>query len=125
MCIFSTVYSPKQQPDVGLTLSQTSPDFSVSAVYFFWKHCGKRKNCALRAISPFPLVLSFLLENFPPFSSNLQLSLANSFSLEESKIYHLGKGSCVYCLFFICKKQRNDVGLNNNDNNYYYIYHYY
>ena len=32
------------------------------------------------------------LNNFPPFSSNLKLSSANSFSLEESKICHLVMG---------------------------------
>ena len=41
-----------------------------------------------RATSPFPSVFSVLLENFPPFSSNLKLLSANSFSLEESKICH-------------------------------------
>ena len=35
---------------------------------------------------------SILLGNFPAFSSNLKLSSANSFSLEESKICCLGKG---------------------------------
>ena len=34
----------------------------------------------------FPTVFSTLFENFPPFSSNLKLSSANSFCLEESKI---------------------------------------
>ena len=34
----------------------------------------------------------FCLKSFLPFSSNLKLSSANSFSLEESKICHLGKG---------------------------------
>ena len=29
-----------------LTLSQTSPDFYVSAVLVFGKHCGKRRNCS-------------------------------------------------------------------------------
>ena len=29
-----------------LTLSQTSPGFHVSEVHFFWKHCGKRRNCS-------------------------------------------------------------------------------
>ena len=38
-----------------------------------------------RAISPFPTVFYTLLENFLPFSSNLILSSANTFSLEESK----------------------------------------
>ena len=37
-------------------------------------------------------VFSTLLENYLPFSLNLNLLSANSFSLEESKICHLGKG---------------------------------
>ena len=35
---------------------------------------------------------STFLENFKPSSRNLKLSSANSFTLEESKICHLGKG---------------------------------
>ena len=38
-------------------------------------------------------MFSTLLEIFPPFSLNLKLSSANSFSLEESKICRLRKGS--------------------------------
>ena len=64
----------------------------MSAVQVFWKHCGKRKNCSQRAISPFPTVFSTQFKNFQPFSSDLKLSSANSFRLEESKICHLGKG---------------------------------
>ena len=45
-----------------------------------------------RAISAFPTVFSAHLEDFLPFLSNLKLSSANSFSLEESKICRLGKG---------------------------------
>ena len=45
-----------------------------------------------RAISPFPTVFSTHLDNFLPFSSNLKLSSANSFSLEESKICRLVMG---------------------------------
>ena len=41
------------------------------------------------AISPFPTVFFTQLENF---SSNLKLSSVSSFSLEESKICHLGMG---------------------------------
>ena len=40
----------------------------------------------------FPTVFSTRLDNFLPFSSNLKLSSANSFSLEESKICHLVMG---------------------------------
>ena len=43
-------------------------------------------------IAPFPTVFSTHLDNFLPFSSNLKLSSANSFSLEESKICHLVMG---------------------------------
>ena len=70
---------------IMLTLSQTSPGFYVSSLQVFRKHCGKRRNCSLRAISPFPTVFSTCLKNFLAFSSNLKLSSANSFSLEESK----------------------------------------
>ena len=47
----------------------------------------------------FPTVFSTLLNNSLPFSSNLKLSSANSFSLEESEICRLGKSSP----FFQCK----------------------
>ena len=57
-----------------------------------WKHCGKRRNCSWRAISPFPTVFSTLFEIFLTFSSELKLLSDNAFSLEESKICHLGKG---------------------------------
>ena len=46
----------------------------------------------LRAISPFPTVFSTRLDNFIPFLSNLKLSSANSFSMEESKICRLVMG---------------------------------
>ena len=40
----------------------------------------------------FPQCFLAILENFPSFSSNLKLSSANSFNMEESKICCLGKG---------------------------------
>ena len=42
---------------------------------------------------PFPTVVFTRFGNFLPFSLHLELSSANSFSLEESKICHLRKGS--------------------------------
>ena len=51
----------------------------------------KRRNCSKQAISPFPTVFFTHLYNFLLFSSNLKLSSAYSFSLEESKIFGLGK----------------------------------
>ena len=53
----------------------------------------------------FPQVFSTLLENFLPFSSNLKLFSASSFSLEESKICCLGKG---YFIAFAVNK----IGVN-------------
>ena len=40
----------------------------------------------------FPQCFLPIQKNFLPFSSNSKLSFANSFSLKESKIYHLRKG---------------------------------
>ena len=53
----------------------------------------------LRAISPFPTVFSIRLKDFPLFSSNLKFSPANSFSLKESKICHLGKGERLHWVY--------------------------
>ena len=75
-----------------LILSQTSPGFYMSAEQVFLKHCGKRGNCLLQAISPFPTVVSTHLKNVLPFSSKLKLSSANSFCLEVSEIFVFVKG---------------------------------
>ena len=72
-----------------LTLFKTSPGFYVPAVQGFCKHCRKRRNGSSQAISPFPTVFSTRLENFLPFSSDLKLLSAKSFSLKEFKICHL------------------------------------
>ena len=65
-----------------LTHSHTMTPFDTPRKQAFWK----------QAISPFPTVFSTRLDSFPPFSSNLKLSSANSFSLEESKICCLEMG---------------------------------
>ena len=79
-----------------LTLSQTSPGFYVSAVQVFRKHCGKRRNCSLRAISPFPTMFSIpfgeLSTIFIKIEISSKLSSANSFSFEDPKICPSGKG---------------------------------
>ena len=75
-----------------LTHSHTMTPFDAPGKQAFGKHCGKRRNCSLRAISPFPTVFSTRLDNFPSFLSNLKLSSGNSLSLEESKICHLVMG---------------------------------
>ena len=81
----------RQNCEIALLIhSHTVTPFDAPGKQAFWKHCGKRRNCSSWAISPFPTVFSTGLDNFVPFSSNLKLSSANSFSLEESKICHLG-----------------------------------
>ena len=89
-----------------LTLSQTSPGF-----YVFWKHYGKRRNCSLRAISPFfhtafypfgELLVIFVklkivvckLRQFGRVQNlssgkNLQMTISNLTQLEESYPYRL------------------------------------
>ena len=57
----------------------------------FENNVGKGDNL-LPTISPFSIGFPTLLDNSMPFSSNLKLSSANSFTLEESKICRLGKG---------------------------------
>ena len=49
-------------------------------------------NVGKEEVAPFPTVFSTLLVNLLSFSSNLKLLSANYFSLEGSKICHLGKG---------------------------------
>ena len=76
----------------ALTHSPTMTPFDAPGKQAFSKHYGKRRNCLLRAISPFPTVFSTFLDNFLPFSPNVKLSSANFFSLEESKICRLVVG---------------------------------
>ena len=55
------------------------------------------------AIFPIATVLSTYLMNFLPFSSNLKLFSADSFSLEKSKICRLVKGLIFLATLFVCK----------------------
>ena len=75
----------------GLTHSHTVTLLTPLGNKPFENTVGKGE-IAQRAISPFPTVFSTHLDNFLPFSSNLKLSSANSFSLEESKICRLVMG---------------------------------
>ena len=72
-----------------LTLSHTMAPFDAPGKQAF---VGKGEIGRNEQILLFARFFFFLLKNFQPFSSNLKLSSANSFSLEESKICRLGKG---------------------------------
>ena len=63
--------------------------FNTSILKTMW---GKERLLVTSNFSFFPTVFFTHLENFLPFSSNLKLSSANSFTWEESKICYLGKG---------------------------------
>ena len=77
---------------VWLTLSQTSPGFNMSAVQDLKTLWEKEKLLVRSNFSFSPTVFSTFVENFLPFSSNLKLSSAKSFSLEESEVCRLEKG---------------------------------
>ena len=75
-----------------IKLENSVKHHSVSAVQVFWKHFGEREIAHNKWFLLFHTVVFTYLENLLPFSSNLKLSSAKSFSLEESKICRLGKG---------------------------------
>ena len=53
---------------------------------------GKSEIACNKHFLLYSIVFSTISQNFLPYSSNLILLSANSFSLQESKIYRLGKG---------------------------------
>ena len=70
---------------------------STSALKTLWE----KEKLLMTSNSSFSQVFSTLLENFLPFSSNFDLSSANSFCLQKSKICHLGKGFKQYLSTYI------------------------
>ena len=76
----------------GLTLSQTSPGFYMSAVQVFENTVGKGEIARNEQFLHFPPCFLPVWRAFCHFLSNLKLSSANSFSLEESKICCLVMG---------------------------------
>ena len=74
-----------------LTLSHTMTPFHALGNMPFENTVGKGEIARNEQFLFFP-VFSTHLGNFLPFLSNLKLSSANSFSLEESKFCHLVKG---------------------------------
>ena len=63
--------------------------FYVPGAQVFWYLCGNRRSCSLHTIFPFTIAFSTLLENFPSFSSNLELSSAPSLSYFGEKVKKL------------------------------------
>ena len=86
------VSSPLRDRNQTLTISQTSPGFYVSAVQVFLKTLWEKEKLLVTSNFSFSHCVFDPLKNFLLFSSNLKLSSAKSFSLEESKMCRLGKG---------------------------------
>ena len=70
----------------------------MSAVQVFDVTEGKEEIASNEQFLPFPSVVSTLLEDFPPFTSNSKLLSTSSLSLEESKICCLGKSYSITCI---------------------------
>ena len=68
-----------------LTLSQTNLQYKS-----FEYTVEKGEIACNEQFLPFTQCFLPLWSNFPPFSSNLKLSSANSFTLKQPKICHLG-----------------------------------
>ena len=75
----------------SLTLSQKAHVCTCLQIKSFENTVRKGEMARNEQFLIFPQCF-LLSENFTPFPSNLELSSANSFSYEESKICHLGKG---------------------------------
>ena len=69
------------------TLAQTRPVFTCLQYKYFENTVGKVENARNEQFLLFQECCLILLENFLPFSSNLKLSSANSFSLGESRTF--------------------------------------
>ena len=75
-----------------LPLAEQALVFTCLQYKFFESTVGKGEIAHDEQFLLFPTLFSTHLENFLPFSSNLKLSSAESFRLEESKICRLGEG---------------------------------
>ena len=75
----------------GLPFPKQALVFTCLQYTFFENAVGKGEIANTEQFLLFLTVFSTLLEKFLPFLSNLKLSSANSFSLEDSKSGRLGK----------------------------------
>ena len=88
--IFRCIEKPK--PKFTLTLSQRSPGFMCLQYKSFQNTEGKGEIAHNKKFLLFPLCFLLIWINLCCFPKILKLSSADFFSLEESKICHLGKG---------------------------------
>ena len=85
--------------------------FNAPGKQAFWKHCEKRRNLLVTSNFSFSHSVFYPFGYFLLFSSNLKLSTANSFSLEESKIF------CLVMGYLFITQQNLDSKLNADTDN--------
>ena len=104
-----------------LTHYHTMSHFDALQIYSFGKHCEKRRNCLVQAISPFfsqcfpKLYGTIFFFFFFYFKWTLKMSSALCFNLDQSKILSSGNGlipphnaNSVFqksCIFFIMQTE--------------------
>ena len=66
--------------------------FDALKMYSCAKHCEKRKNCLVQAISPFFTMFSTLYGTYFSFEIHFKMYSAICFNLDQSKILSSGKG---------------------------------
>ena len=70
----------------------TMPHSDALKKYSCGKHCEKRRNCLLQAISPSLTMFSTLYGTYIPFHMHFKISSAICFNLNQSKILSSGNG---------------------------------
>ena len=66
------------------------PHFEALQIDSSGKHCEKRRNCLLQAISPFLTMFSSLCSTYFPFYMHFKMSSVICFKLDQSKILSSG-----------------------------------
>ena len=77
---------------IYLTHYHTMSNIDALKLYSCGKHCGKRRNCLLQAISPFLTLFSTLYGTYFSFSIHFKMSSAICFNLDQSKILSSDNG---------------------------------
>ena len=70
--------------------------FDAQKIYSCGKHCEKRRNCLLQAISPFLTMFSSLFGTYFSSQMRFKLSSAICFNLDQSKNLSSGQGLTLY-----------------------------
>ena len=89
---------------IFLTLFQTIPGFFGVCSTSLENTVGKGEIARNEQFLLFPLCFLPVWRSFLSFSSNMKLSSANSFNLEESKICRLGKGQRLNYIWSDCSE---------------------